>query len=998
SEESVRVVKSARTRAFEAFESHVTSLRNAMKNQDHKTLMTEFDSLTKAMAKSKKVFETNGGIPRFLVRILCDLEDHVLACLADKATFKKLKPAQGRALNRMKLSLKKHNEVYKGIMEEYRKNPVIITMVMDATTKSKATMNVSNMDIPRFRNPAVKLFLFMQPTDKVGCWNDSDSGSDSENWDSDSSDSSDDSDDDAEGAGELKGRARWLKRTTVVEKKEVKDKDRRSKERKAAKEEAAKLRAQQEEEAKAKGVLEEEDLTPSSIQKKSLEIVSSRGRKGSDPKVLLQQLEDLSKLAERFGPRVEIPVLMHVITAQFDMQRTIDDYMETPMWRSCAGYIERVGSILEENGGSEGWKIGAMTGEDEELASDLMMSTMMGGKGAKKNKMRGMAGGAEGAMTAMAAEEKLINPNTGEVETEDQRMERLREEREAKMSPEELKTVRVPGSLSLFLSRLDEEYNKSLQRISPHSIDYVMRLRDEVKLVELLTVFQRYYERVESPSDAAMLAELKVELLYYRHDSIVMQVAQAIEAAAEVKAKDDTAEEEGGAAASPPATGESDTKVEVVNMAGKISDLCTYVYQHGSDRQKTRAMLCHIYNHAIHDRFLEARDLLLMSHLQETIPVTGDISTMILFNRTMVTLGLAAFRLGKIWDAHQCLSDICSGRVRELLAQGVSTGRFSDKSPEQEKAEKRRQIPYHQHINLDLLEACHLISAMFLEVPNMAAAGADENSRRTRVISRSFRKYHDIYDRQVFTGPPEQTRDFVMTATKALMKGDWKRCSALLDSLEVWSLVAGEGAAEEIKTMLTENIKQTGLRTYLLAFSSQYDSLSHGQLCDMFEMEKNEVHSVVSKMMINRDLIASWDQPTGTIVMRKVEPSALQVLALQFAEKAASLVDANERLLDAKTGNYGYKDGDNWRGGGGGGDRYHNRGGNNFGGGGGRGGRGGYGGRGRGGRGGGRGGRGGGRGGGGRGGYDRGGDRGGRRFAPSGRRDGGGDRNKGNRW
>ena len=115
---------------------------------------------------------------------------------------------------------------------------------------------------------------------------------------------------------------------------------------------------------------------------------------------------------------------------------------------------------------------------------------------------------------------------------------------------------------------------------------------------------------------------------------------------------------------------------------------------------------------------------------------------------------------------------------------------------------------------------------------------------------------------------------------------------------------------------------------FILAFSSQYDSLSHDQLCSMFEMGKSEVHSVVSKMMINRDLIASWDQPTGTIVMRKVEPSALQVIALQFAEKAKSLVDANERLLDAKTGNYGYKDND-WRGGGG--DHYNR--GNMFGGG-----------------------------------------------------------------
>lgn len=680
-----------------------------------------------------------------------------------------------------------------------------------------------------------------------------------------------------------------------------------------------------------KSVLPKEGLTVAVIQRRVAELAVTRRAK--DIPAQLRELEALVRLAHDFGPRTITPILMYVISAQFALQRTLDDFMDTPTWRSCAMYLEKIANYLDE---------GYSLGQEQVDASDLVLAKMT-----KTDESKDIV-------------VELKHPETGEVETADERAERLRVELEKGMSEEERKVIPVVGSLGLHLTRLEEEYVKSLQKISHHSNEYISRLRDERKLVSLLARYQTYFESIGDMDSSSSLALLRVEHLYYRHDDIAIQVDRAadfyerygevslLHPACVGEATDTEGDVLHPAAleGKPSLEVDNDSKVDFQSMLG---ELCKFVYKFGTDAQKTRAVICQIFHHALHDRFAEARDLLLMSHLQETI-YESDVGAMVLFNRMMVTLGMCAFRLGKIYDAHQCLYDICSGRVRELLAQGVNTSRFSDKSLEQEKAEKRRLVPYHQHINLDLLEACHLISAMLLEVPNMAGnpVDGDGGQRRQRVISRTFRKFHDQYNHQVFTGPPEDTRSYIMQASKALMNGDWNASAQLLIQMEVWDLVPGENAAAKIAAMLTSKIKLEGLRTYLFAFSAQYDSLSLQQLCGMFEMTKNEVHCVVSKMMINRELYASWDQPTETIVLRKVEPTPLQVMALQFAEKAAILVEANERLLDSQSGSYGYKDdhhhghwknndgGDRWQkrrgeGSGGGGFRGNNTGSNDTG-------------------------------------------------------------------
>lgn len=231
-----------------------------------------------------------------------------------------------------------------------------------------------------------------------------------------------------------------------------------------------------------------------------------------------------------------------------------------------------------------------------------------------------------------------------------------------------------------------------------------------------------------------------------------------------------------------------------------IRSLCVYLYKTEVSLLRTRAMLCHIYNYALHDDYYTARDMLLMSHLQETVH-GADVGTQIMFNRAVVQLGLSAFRLGLIKESQSTLQDIfASQRVKELLAQGVQAQRYSQLTPEQEKVERQRQLPFHMHINLELLECAYLVSSMLLEIPNLAQAGNDPELRK-RQISRTFRRMFDYAERQVFTGPPENKRDHIMQASKALQTGDWPKCVELINGIKIWALMPGQ---EALKAMMTQ--------------------------------------------------------------------------------------------------------------------------------------------------------------------------------------------------
>ncbi len=674
---------------------------------------------------------------------------------------------------------------------------------------------------------------------------------------------------------QLPGRAKWLKKVVDTSKQQLRDQKRQEK---LVKEKEKQKQRQlsvvdtsgaERERETARSLLKAklENLTEAEFDKKFSELFSVRGRKGTDGRHLLRQLEFLARVSRMFGPRKEISTLMYMISTMFDISNsTIDDYLDLQKWRTVYAGISRVTTLLSEN---------------PQFFLELLPATDM----------------AEVSVTKATDLMKKAGEDEEEIEA-------------VPVNPNAVRTV---GNLESFMIRLEAEFTKSLQQINPHTQEYVVRLSDETDLVELVETVKLYYQRVGDVKSAATMALMQVEHMYYKHDNTAKAIMKAhvfnkkwgkysdIHPAS--KGSQAVLGSMRNASVVHPASFQGEAKTAPISFEPmqKLEELCSFIYKHGDDRSRARALLCSVYNSALHDRYYQARDLFLISHIQDTID-KSDTKTQILYNRTLVTLGLSAFRLGLIQKAHDCLMGVCTGRVKELLAQGQS--RWQDKDPEQEKAERRRQIPYHMHINQDLLDCCHLISAMILELPNIARA-----NQQGPIVSRQFRKYLAIYSNQVFTGPPENTREHVLASAKALLIGDWQRAVKYLTSLEVWNLIPNDGGAA-VKEMLVTRVKEEALRLYLISYAQQYESVSATQMCEMFNMDERSVRKIVSKMIFNKDIPAAWDQVDGvtSLVMYMVDATPLQNLVLQVTDRVAYLVESNERILDPLAGTYGYKD------------------------------------------------------------------------------------------
>ncbi|KAG0010214.1 Translation initiation factor 3 subunit c, partial [Podila clonocystis] len=150
-------------------------------------------------------------------------------------------------------------------------------------------------------------------------------------------------------------------------------------------------------------------------------------------------------------------------------------------------------------------------------------------------------------------------------------------------TPQNGEPVLIQGSIVAFIDRLDDEFTKSLQNIDPHTTDYVDRLKDEVGLYTVIVRSHAYFVRLEMTDAISRTTMRRLEHLYFKPDVVILAVEQTLATAL-------------------PAL----IATPSLDSANLIHDLCVYLYKNGASLLRTRAMLCHIYHHALHNRFFVA--------------------------------------------------------------------------------------------------------------------------------------------------------------------------------------------------------------------------------------------------------------------------------------------------------------------------------------------------------------------------------------------------------
>uniref|UniRef100_A0A8C2Y0R5 Eukaryotic translation initiation factor 3 subunit C n=1 Tax=Capra hircus TaxID=9925 RepID=A0A8C2Y0R5_CAPHI len=640
-EDTKRVVRSAKDKRFEELTNLIRTIRNAMKIRDVTKCLEEFELLGKAYGKAKSIVDKE-GVPRFYIRILADLEDYLNELWEDKEGKKKMNKNNAKALSTLRQKIRKYNRDFESHITNYKQNPEQ-SADEDAEKNEEDSEGSSDEDED---DDGVTAAAFLKKKSEVPS-GESRKFLKKEDEDEDSEDSEDSEAWDTSSTSSDSDSEEEEGKQTVLASRFLKKAPTTEEDKKAA-EKKREDKAKKKHDRKSRRPDEEEEDNEGGEWERvrgGVPLVKEKPKmfaKGTEitHAVVIKKLNEILQARGKKGTDRAAQIELLQLLVQIASENNLGEGVIVKI------KFNIIASLYDYNPNLATYMKPEMWQKCLDCINELM-------------------------------DILFANPNIFVGEN-------ILEESENLHNADQ--PLRVRGCILTLVERMDEEFTKIMQNTDPHSQEYVEHLKDEAQVCAIIERVQRYLEEKGTTEEICRVYLRRILHTYYKFDYKAHQ-RQLTPPEGSSKSEQDQAENEGE------------------DSAVLMERLCKYIYaKDRTDRIRTCAILCHIYHHALHSRWYQARDLMLMSHLQDNIQ-HADPPVQILYNRTMVQLGICAFRQGLTKDAHNALLDIqSSGRAKELLGQGLLLRSLQERNQEQEKVERRRQVPFHLHINLELLD------------------------------------------------------------------------------------------------------------------------------------------------------------------------------------------------------------------------------------------------------------------------------------------------------
>ena len=262
----------------------------------------------------------------------------------------------------------------------------------------------------------------------------------------------------------------------------------------------------------------------------------------------------------------------------------------------------------------------------------------------------------------------------------------------------------------------------------------------------------------------------------------------------------------------------------------------------------------------------------------------SDPALQILYNRCVIQLGLAAFKAGLIDECHQVLNGLCTNpHLREILGQQSLQRATANSNVVQGAPVEQLCLPFHQHINLDLIDTVFMTCSMLIDVPHMAAYYSGIKVQRIPISQKSIRRILESSEKSIFQGPPETLRDHILYAAKSMQKGDYIQSIEYLRKISVWSLLSKN---DDIINQLSEKVQVETLKTYIFTYKRFYSKISISKLSKAFGLNEDKVLAIAESIINDYQVKAKLDDDKKLIIFERGEEiTKLEEVAIKLVKE-----------------------------------------------------------------------------------------------------------------